>query len=115
MKAKQATFDLGQVETKNALQTQLKEVCQGFYQLFQVEALNATKVDPSSKLRNPNSIIYPPTLRTLGASSSIARATSFAPVSVPSTKGEQEEHAIEKGNEADKQGLGGQAQVNTLL
>lgn len=101
-KNEQAAFDLSQVENEKALQAQLKEVCRGFYQSIYVKALNATEVDPYSKLRNPNSIIYPPTLRTLRANSSNAGASSSTLVFEPSIEGRQKEHAIEKENEADK-------------
>ena len=52
-KAEQVAYELGQVEIKIALQSQLKEFCQGFYQEVQAEALNVVEVDSSSELRNP--------------------------------------------------------------
>lgn len=62
-RVEQVAFEEGQKGTEAHLKSQILMVCRSFCLQTWVEALNATGVDPSSELRNPEKLFYPPAIR----------------------------------------------------
>lgn len=60
------------------------------------EALNAARVSPSSELRNPKTIIFPPAFRTKDASWFAPKTSSSTPAPQPPTKGGKKNDEGEK-------------------
>ena len=77
-KVEQAAYDLGQKETATHLKSQILVVCQDFCPWTWNEALNAVGVDPSSELRNPEKVFYPPTIREKTSTPIPLSTTAFA-------------------------------------
>lgn len=58
VKAEQVGNDMCQKETKEILRSQVTEVCHGYCLYVWAEALDATRVDFASELRNPKKIFF---------------------------------------------------------
>ena len=63
-KAEHHGYDIGVVETEDTLQAQVIAVCRTYYAQTWEEALNQARVKASSVLRRPESIYFPPAIRT---------------------------------------------------
>ena len=55
-------YDVGVVETEDALRAEIPAVCQAYCAQTWEEALNQAGVEASSELRKPERIIFPPAL-----------------------------------------------------
>ena len=62
-KVKQAAWNLRQKEAEAHLKSQITTMCWSFCLRIWTEALNAARVDQSSKLRDLKKVFYPPTIR----------------------------------------------------
>ena len=60
--AEQHGYDVGVVETEDALRVEVPAVCRAYCAQTWEEALNQAGVEVSSKLRKPESIIFPSAL-----------------------------------------------------
>ena len=61
----QKGYDLGVVETKETLRAEVPAVCRIYCAQFWDETLNRAGVEASSKLRKPENVFYPSTIRVL--------------------------------------------------
>ena len=57
--AEQHGYDVGVVETKDALRVEVPAVCRAYCAQTWEEALNQAGIDASSKLRRPENIFFP--------------------------------------------------------
>ena len=71
--AEQHGYDVGVVETKDALRAEVPTVCRAYYAQTWEKALNQAGVKASSGLRRPESIIFPSALQ-------ISKQTETAPL-----------------------------------
>ena len=71
--AEQHGYDVGVAETEDALQAEVPVVCRAYCAQTWEEALNQARVEASSGLRRPESIIFPSTLQ-------IPKQTETAPL-----------------------------------
>lgn len=78
---KQTTYDQGQKETETHLKSQLLVVCRSFCLQTWIKALNTTKVDSNSTLRNPDRAFYPLAIRACPAIQSSVSTFASAPPS----------------------------------
>nr|POE65816.1 hypothetical protein CFP56_13901 [Quercus suber] len=62
-KVEQIEYDQGQKKTEAHLKSQLPVVYRSFCLQTWIEALNATRVDNNSKLRNPKKAFYLPAIK----------------------------------------------------
>ena len=62
-KAKQHGYDVGVVETEDALRAKVLVVCRAYCTQTWEEALNRAGIDASSELRKPENIFFPPGLQ----------------------------------------------------
>ena len=62
-KAEQHDYDVGVAETEDAFQAEVPAVCCAYYAQTWEEALNQARVEASSELRRPESIIFPSALQ----------------------------------------------------
>ena len=81
--AKQAKYDVGVKETKDALRAQVTKVCRSYCLQVWTEALNLAEVDASLELRKTENISYPLVLRK--ATQPASKETS-APKALPATQ-----------------------------
>ena len=61
--AEQHGYDVGIVETEDALRAEVPAICRAYCTQTWEEALNRVGIDTSSKLRKPKNIIFPPALQ----------------------------------------------------
>ena len=61
--AEQHGYDVGEVETEDAVRAEVPTVCRTYCAQTWDEALNRAGVEASSELRKPEKIFYPPTIR----------------------------------------------------
>lgn len=66
--AEQHGYDVGVAKTEDALRAKVPNVCRAYCDLVWDEALNQAGVEPSSILRKPESIYYPPAIRLASSS-----------------------------------------------
>ena len=71
-KAEQHGYDVGVAETEDALRAEVPAVCRAYCAQTWEEALNQARVEASSELRKPESIIFPSALQ-------IPKQTEIAP------------------------------------
>ena len=90
--AEQYGYEIGVIETKEALRAEVAEVCRFYYLQVWNEALNQTGVEASSAFRGADNVYYPPAIRTSSSSGSKAGQVSSeadegkeSPPKVPST------------------------------
>ena len=57
--AEQHGYDVGVVETEDALRVEVPAVCRAYCTQTWEEALNRARIDASSELRKPENIIFP--------------------------------------------------------
>ena len=57
--AEQHGYDVGVVETKDALPAEVPAVCRAYYTQTREAALNQAGIDVSSELRKPENIVFP--------------------------------------------------------
>ena len=74
--AKQDEYDIGVVETEEALKVEVSEVCKFYCLQVWNEALDQAEVEASSALRRAKNVFYPPAICALGSSGSKADTTS---------------------------------------
>ena len=60
--AEQHGYDVGVAETENALRAEVPAMCSAYCAQIWEEALNQARVEASSELRKPESIIFPSAL-----------------------------------------------------
>ncbi|KAK9993094.1 hypothetical protein SO802_022797 [Lithocarpus litseifolius] len=70
--AEQHGYDVGVVETEEALRAEVPAVCRTYYALVWDEAFNQVGVEPSSMLWKAKSVYYPSAIRPSSSSSSKA-------------------------------------------
>ena len=75
-KADQQGYDIGVVETKEALRAEVSGLCRNYYSQVWHEALNQARFEASSILRKPESVYYPLAIRASRPSNS---STNTAP------------------------------------
>ena len=61
--AEQHGYDVGVVETEDALRAEVPAICRAYCTQTWEEALNRVGIDTSSKLRKLENIIFPPALQ----------------------------------------------------
>ena len=61
--AEQHGYDVGVVETEDALRAEVPTICCAYCTQTWEEAFNRVGIDTSSKLRKPENIIFPPALQ----------------------------------------------------
>ena len=61
--AEQHGYDVGVVETENALRVEVPAVCHAYCAQTWEEALNQAGIEASYELRKPENIIFPPALQ----------------------------------------------------
>lgn len=77
-KAEQEWYDIDVAETKDKFEAEVPVVCRVYYAQTWTEALNWARVDPSSKLRNPENVYFPPAIRASSPTSQPQDASSTA-------------------------------------
>lgn len=75
-KAEQDGYEVGEVETKEALKAKVMEVCRHYCLYVWNEAFNQAGVEASSTLRKAESIYYPPAIRASNPLGSKANTAS---------------------------------------
>ena len=61
--AEQHGYDIGVVETEDALRAEVPAICRAYCTQTWEEALNRVGIDTSFELRKPENIIFPPALQ----------------------------------------------------
>ena len=91
--AVQHGYDIGIVETKDALRPKVPAVCRAYYTQTWEEAFNRAEIDASSELRKPDNIIFPPALQIPNqkeAAPPISQPTKEAQPQHPPSSSQQE-------------------------
>ena len=106
--AEQHGYDVGVVETKDALRAEVPAVCHAYCTQTWEEALNQAGIDVSSELKKPENIVFPLALQipnqkdtTPPASQPIKKAQSHHPSST-SQQAQGKEQEILKDSSQDK-------------
>ena len=106
--AEQHSYDVGVVETEDALRAEVPSVYRVYCAQTWEEALNQVRVEASSELRKPERIIFPPALqipKQTKIAPSAPQPVKEAPPQHPPTAGQPEqgrEQEIQKGPSSDK-------------
>nr|XP_023926607.1 stress response protein NST1-like [Quercus suber] len=77
-KVEQEGYDIGVAETEDKFRTEVPAVCRVYCAQTWTEALNRAGVDPSSELRRPKNVYFPPAILALSPSSQPQDASSTA-------------------------------------
>ena len=106
--AEQHGYDVGVVETKDALRAEVPTVCCAYCTQTWEEALNRAGIDTSSKLKRSENIILPPALQNSNQKEATPPATQSAeeaqPQHLPSSSQQEQDKEPEtlKGSSSNK-------------
>ena len=92
--AEQHGYDVGIVETEDALRAEVPAICRAYCTQTWEEALNRVGIDTSSKLRKPKNIIFPPALQISNqkeAAPLVSQPAEEAQPQHPSSSSQQEQ------------------------
>ena len=106
--AEQHSYDVGVVETEDALRAEVPAVCRAYCTQTWGEALNQARIDASFELRKPGNIIFPSALQISNqkeAAPLVSQPTKEAQPQHPPSSSQQEqdkEHETLKDSSSDK-------------
>ena len=106
--AEQHSYDVGVVETEDALRAEVPAVCRAYCTQTWGEALNQARIDASFELRKPGNIIFPSALQISNqkeAAPLVSQPTKEAQPQHPPSSNQQEqdkEHETLKDSSSDK-------------
>ena len=92
--AEQHGYDVGVVETEDALRVEVPAICRAYCTQTWEEALNRVGIDTSFELRKPKNIIFPPALQIPNqkeAASLVSQLAEEAQPQHPSSSSQQEQ------------------------